>query len=118
MMNIMLIHDEKDMLLSSPWKTPLGVSVTVVHATLDRLFSQFLLKTLLPPRWLFLLLSPQPYDSIKHGVIVGRLTQRRLREPRKIMLLTKWKELITLSEEGHVIKSVEDTLKSVCNNGT
>ena len=49
--------------------------------------------------------SPQPYDSIKHGVIVGRLTQRRLREPRKIMLLTKWKELITLSEEGHVIKS-------------
>ena len=34
------------------------------------------------------------------------------------MLLTKWKELITLSEEGHVIKSVEDTLKSVCNNGT
>ena len=40
---------------------------------------------------------PQPYDSIKRGVIVGRLTQRRLREPRKITLLTKWKELITLS---------------------
>lgn len=40
---------------------------------------------------------PQPYDCIKHGVIVGRLTQRRLREPRKITLLTKWKELITLS---------------------
>ena len=96
-MKIMLIHDERDMLLSSLWKTPLGMSVTVVHATLDRIWSQYLPEKLLPPRWLFLLLSPQPNDSIKHGVIVGRLTQRHLREPRKITLLTKWKELITLS---------------------
>ena len=59
---------------------------------------------MLPPRWLFLLLSPQPYDSIKHGVIVGRLTQRHLREPRKITLLTKWKELITLSASSSAKK--------------